>query len=189
MACENGLWRKRLLTFAAAVLLCTPPGQAAQTLVYEEPAVYGQSVDDTIGTAVLRLTGRDGAQRYGWCADPGLDTRLGSRYLVLTPQAAGGLYERNAVQIASVLSRSWPAVSLARLQESCGVHNLTLQEAIAATQLAVWSLTQGYMQYMGEERVDTAVTWLLLGDRQECDDGMIICWPLEAGLQPLVGLT
>jgi len=187
MSAGKCLWRKRLLTLTAAVLLCTPSGQAVQTMVYEKPAVYGKSVDETLGTAVLMLKGEEG-MLCGWCADPGLETRQGSRYWILTPQMVGGLYERNADQIASVLQRSWPAVSLEQLQESCGINNLTLQEAISATQLAVWSLTQGYMQYMGEERVDTAVTWLLLGDRQESGKEMIVCWPLEAGLQPLVGL-
>jgi len=187
----KGTWRKRLLTLSAAVIICTASGRAQTPglLVYEGTVIYGMSVDEQLGTGMLELADRDEQQPEVWCADPALTVRRGSRYVALAPQDAGGLYARNAGQIVSVLSRSWPRVSLSQLQENCAVSDLTLQEAIAATQLAVWTLTQGYMQYMGEERVDTVVTWLLLGETDvPCTDGLRVYWPLEAGLQPLVGL-
>jgi TQXA domain-containing protein len=89
----------------------------------------------TVGAALITLQTGDGAELEVYCIDLNTHTNTGVTY------DEGSWTQANVPdvdKVTAILQASYPVRTLVQLQQSTGIATLTVQEAIAGTQAAIW---------------------------------------------------
>jgi TQXA domain-containing protein/LPXTG-motif cell wall-anchored protein len=92
----------------------------------------------TVGAALFTLTTADAEALLAYCIDLHTHTNTGVTY------DEGSWTQANVPDVAKVtaiLQASYPVRTVVQLRQSSGIANLTEQQAIAATQAAIWHFT------------------------------------------------
>lgn len=96
-----------------------------------------------------------------YCMDLTSPIAIGEHYTQEILQASTDLTEEHANRIRNILLKSFPYIPLASVRTQSGIANLTQQEAVTATQLAIWKLTNNFSMTHSNANVMALYQWYL----------------------------
>lgn len=108
------------------------------TFTYTGPSTYGYVVGG-LQTALLQIkSGDNGSLLDVYCCD--METYTVDDYIYKRTNIEGGEHYKveNAPYIRAILHNAYPFITLKEVVAAAGIANLTVKEAITATQMAVW---------------------------------------------------
>ena len=116
---------------------------------------------NTSQTAVFNLQNQNYDTYTAYCVD--LETSIidYSKYARMNLEDAQYYSNDDAAHIRSIVKKSYPYVSIQELQTLTSIFNLTTQEAISATQLAIWSHSNSNSETSTNPNVNALLAWYL----------------------------
>ena len=142
--------RRGLAVVAAAVLVCwglSQPAAAESTTIarVDRRGTPGEDVHFTTGesatTTLFELRVDDDTTVAAYCVDLSRNVDHRAAYAAAGwPELPGAA---RAGEIVWIVRNSYPALPLERLAEQSGIPSLSVAQAIAGTQAAIWHLTNG----------------------------------------------
>lgn len=96
-----------------------------------------------------------------YCLDSNNYIIVGQHYNEVVIKGSSDLTEVNAKRIRHILTASFPYITLAQLKVMCGINTLTEREAVTATQLAIWKLSNNFSMVHSNSNVMQLLNWYL----------------------------
>jgi len=96
-----------------------------------------------------------------YCFDVNTFIQIGDHYTQEILQQRPDISEENANRIRNILFNSFPYISVADVQTRSGIPTLTQAEAVTATQLAIWKLTNNFSLVHSNANVMALYNWYL----------------------------
>lgn len=97
-------------------------------------AVNGEKVP----TAVFKVENPDGSISYAYCVDLDTPIKNGHNYSRVNVEDSSYYSDESAKHIRAIVRNAYPFVSLEEISSTLNLENLTKEEAITATQIAIW---------------------------------------------------
>lgn len=89
-------------------------------------------------TALFKVQNPDGSISYAYCVDLDTLVKEGHNYSRVNVESSGYYDSNSAKHIRAIVRNAYPFISLESIASTLNLENLTKEEAIAATQLAIW---------------------------------------------------
>lgn len=90
------------------------------------------------GTALFKVQNPDGSISYAYCVDLDTLVKEGHNYSRVNVESSGYYDNESAKHIRAIVRNAYPFISLETIASTLNLENLTKEEAITATQLAIW---------------------------------------------------
>ncbi|WP_195986711.1 SpaA isopeptide-forming pilin-related protein [Clostridium sp. D53t1_180928_C8] len=90
------------------------------------------------GTALFKVQNPDGSISYAYCVDLDTLVKEGHNYSRVNVESSGYYDSDSAKHIRAIVRNAYPFINLETIASTLKLENLTKEEAIAATQLAIW---------------------------------------------------
>lgn len=90
------------------------------------------------GTALFKVQNPDGSISYAYCVDLDILVKEGHNYSRVNVESSGYYDNESAKHIRAIVRNAYPFISLETIASTLNLENLTKEEAITATQLAIW---------------------------------------------------
>ncbi|CAM2078698.1 MAG: thioester domain-containing protein [uncultured Clostridium sp.] len=108
---------------------------------YKGIETWGKNITvngENVATALFKVENPDGSISYAYCVD--LDTLIKNRHNYSRVNVEDSSYysDESAKHIRAIVRNAYPFVSLEEISSTLNLKNLTKEEAIAATQIAIW---------------------------------------------------
>ena len=89
-------------------------------------------------TALFKIKNTDGSEYNAYCVDVKTTIKPGHKYSRVNLEDADYYSKDSAKHIRAIVRNAYPFISLKEISETLKLENLTAEEAITATQLAIW---------------------------------------------------
>ena len=108
---------------------------------YKGIETWGKNITvngEDVSTALFKVENPDGSISYAYCVD--LDTLIknGHNYSRVNVEDSSYYSDESAKHIRAIVRNAYPFVSLEEISSTLNLKNLTKEEAITATQIAIW---------------------------------------------------
>lgn len=103
--------------------------------------------ESTHSTALFRLTFDNNGIVAAYCIDLATEARLGARMVAdswANHPTKNGSFAGASARINWILHNSFPAIPVDTLERAAGISDLSKEEAVTATQSAIWYFSDGY---------------------------------------------
>lgn len=130
---------------------------------YKEVSERGYVVDTSQGiqTVTFKLVDLENNPLYAYCVDYDTFIVKNSLYSRVNVDDAAYYSEENANKIRAIIQNSYPFISLSQVSSLSNISNLTKEDAITATQLAVWKYSNNKTFCCQNAKVTALYNWLL----------------------------
>lgn len=130
--------------------------------VYQGQVAYWGLNEQGHAFAVFYLQDSTSAEKVtAYCMDINTFIEAGEHYDEVILTGSGDLSELDAKRIRHILFASFPYIDMATLRTLSGIGSLTEAEAVTATQLAVWKLTNNFEMTHSNANVMALYHWYL----------------------------
>ncbi len=103
----------------------------------------------------------DGHTQQAYCVDRSTFISTGSCYSRVNVGDADYYSNENAAHIRAIVKNSYPFISMKELKSLCSIEDLTTEEAITATQLAIWHFSNDDSEQVNNTKVMKLKKWYI----------------------------
>lgn len=102
-----------------------------------------------------------GIHTGAYCFDLNNYIQVGDHYNQILLKGSNAITETNANKIRNILTKSFPYVPIETVRTLSGISTLTVPEAVTATQLAIWKLTNNFSMTHSNANVMALYNWYI----------------------------